>query len=203
MKVGDRIDHSKQPKPKTGKDIYGAPPKIPNWKKSVQKGVVGNIKEKFKQKKRKKDIEATARRVQTECEKEGKPFDSDRTVIADKKRTLVKKKRLGKYDSNVRKALTAACGLSSPGTKTQGDALQGESVDKKIHKVSKSEIRAVMRSISEESFQRFQKKEELLDFLAMRLPNIGEKEKIALAKAIAYMREKKQELALKALVDDE
>ncbi len=242
MKVGDRIDHT-QPKPTPKSGEYGNV--VVKSKKKVKKGKIG---ESIKQVVGTLNVDATAKRVQRERERAGKPFDPDRTVVADKKRTILKAKvdrlapeqqraaarkqrqffspkkptfttedarartktkekmratrqKLGKYDSNVRKAITASSGMGAPGTLTQGAALQSEEIVKP--KLNKKQIKKIMKDISEESYKRFTKKEELFDFLSERLPNINDKEKMALAKAIAYIHEKKQELKLKTLVEDE
>ena len=50
-----------------------------------------------------------------------------------------------------------------------------------------------MKSLGDDAFDRFDKKEELISFLTNKLPNISKREVMALAKTIAYMREKKEE----------
>ncbi len=100
-----------------------------------------------------------------------------------------KKKKLDKfYASNVQKALIAGCGMGAPTTRNGSDAL------------SKEQISKVFKSLSNESFDRFDKKEELLSFLSQRLPNLKSNEINALAKAVAYVAEKKKEAKLKEMV---
>jgi hypothetical protein len=70
-------------------------------------------------------------------------------------------------------------------------------------KIAKSEQRKIMKMLGDQAFDAFEKKEELLQFLAEKLPNLSEKERKAIAKAVAYTNEKKKELALKSLVENE
>lgn len=72
-------------------------------------------------------------------------------------------------------------------------------------KIAKSEIREAMKILGNQAFVRFEKKEELLQFLSQKLPNISDKERLAIAKAVAYTNEKKKEAALQSLMekDDE
>lgn len=102
-----------------------------------------------------------------------------------------KKKKLGKYDSNVRKALVAGSGMGAPGAKTGGEALQSEDISKK--KVN------VYKSLSNGAWDRLEKKEELLNIIKKRSPEITEKEAIAIAKTMAYVMEKKEEMKLQGL----
>jgi hypothetical protein len=57
-----------------------------------------------------------------------------------------------------------------------------------------------MKSLGNQAFERFEKKEDLIKFLAEKLPNLSEKERLAIAKAVAYTNEKKKELILTSLV---
>lgn len=68
-------------------------------------------------------------------------------------------------------------------------------------KITKSEIRKAMKVIGDQAFNSFEKKEELLTFLSQKLPNLSKKEIVALAKAVAYVHEKKKEIVLKSLMD--
>lgn len=72
-------------------------------------------------------------------------------------------------------------------------------------KIAKSEIRKAMKMLGDQAFERFEKKEELLKFLSQKLPNISDKERLAIAKAVAYTNQKKKEAALQSLMekDDE
>lgn len=199
-------------------------------------------------------------------------------LVPHKEDATPKKKKLGKYESNMRKAIAAGMGIGGAGTQTQGAALQREEMvksdeykpkrgdlvrlhtgasdyhtgkkfvgDKKyvVHgeskrgtkshwvvpegekdskkgfyhrsdrlhhpddskvivksELNKSDIRKVMKSLADDAFDRFEKKEELISFLSQKLPNNCEKEILAIAKAVTYVREKKQEVKLAALVDE-
>ena len=68
-------------------------------------------------------------------------------------------------------------------------------------KITKSEIRKAMKVNGDQAFNSFEKKEELLTFLSQKLPNLSKKEIVALAKAVAYVHEKKKEIVLKSLMD--
>lgn len=70
-------------------------------------------------------------------------------------------------------------------------------------KIAKSEQREIMRMLGEKAFESFEKKEELLSFLKEKLPNLSDKERIAVAKAVAYTSQKKKELALRQLMDND
>jgi hypothetical protein len=70
-------------------------------------------------------------------------------------------------------------------------------------KIAKSEQRMVMKMLGDQAFEQFEKKEELLAFLAEKLPRLSEKERMAIAKAVAYTNEKKKEAALASLMDEE
>lgn len=69
-------------------------------------------------------------------------------------------------------------------------------------KIAKSEKRKIMKMLGDQAFDAFEKKEELVAFLAEKLPKLSEKERLALAKAVAYTNEKKKEKALKSLLED-
>ncbi len=70
-------------------------------------------------------------------------------------------------------------------------------------KIAKSERRAIMKMLGDQAFEAFEKKEELMAFLAEKLPNLSEKERKAIAKAVAYTSEKNKELSLKSLLGEE
>lgn len=124
--------------------------------------------------------------------------------------------KLGKYDSNVRKALTAGSGMGAPSTLSQGAALQGEEMDKTIATAFSNDSivtpskagsfkknkkkKEVLKSLSNEAFDNFTKKEELIDFLIKKLPNNSAEEIMAIAKAVAYTSIKKQEIKLEELM---
>ena len=69
-------------------------------------------------------------------------------------------------------------------------------------KIAKSEQRKIMKMLGDQAFDAFEKKEELLEFLAEKLPKLSEQERKALAKAVAYTSEKKKEEALKLLLEE-
>jgi hypothetical protein len=70
-------------------------------------------------------------------------------------------------------------------------------------KIAKTEQRMVMKMLGDQAFEQFEKKEELLAFLAEKLPKLSDRERLAIAKAVAYTNEKKKEAALAALMDEE
>lgn len=114
-----------------------------------------------------------------------------------KKSILPKRnKRKNIYASNFRKALTASAGLggSSPATRSQGNALQS---------FTKSEKKQILVQLANESFERFQKKEELVNFITNKLPNRSPKEVLAIAKTVAYAHLKKKEMLLNKLIKKE
>lgn len=107
----------------------------------------------------------------------------------DKESKLDKSKKNKKYMSNMRKALMAGSGMGSPSTKTGMAALSREEVSKVNHK------------ISGENWKTFSKAEELTAFLEEKLPNLNKHQILALAKTVAYLRNKKEEAKLKELLD--
>ncbi len=125
------------------------------------------------------DIFKKAEKMETDLRKNEKTYK-----VASKK-----KKKLSKfYSSNVQKALTASCGTGgAPSARTGMSAL------------SKEYMKKTMKKISNESFNRMGKKEELIKFLTYKMPKLSKKEILAIAKTVAYVREKKLEKALKGL----
>jgi len=107
-----------------------------------------------------------------------------------------KKKKLSKYDSNVRKALVAGSGMGAPESKTGGEALQAECMDKKTEKVCKKKV---YKSLSEDAWSRIEKKEELIEIIKKKSPDMSDKEVLAIAKTMAYAMEKKEEMKLESL----
>jgi len=271
MKAGDRVDHT-QPKEPSKPGAYGKVIiKSKEKKKTIEKAWRnGEYKPKYeeyltgdKAKAASAAVERGVMKLQRQREeKERKDKKGPDTNSITQKLTVSEKKpknKLSKYDSNVRKALTASCGLGAPSTLSGGASLQKENIVKakeddgktpdrkranrefrndrkyvkgklkgtpytddklqakvdnklaasekepanKLSKSPKTDLKEVMKTISEDSFQRFVKKEELLDFLSKRLPNLDTRQINALAKTVAYVREKKQELKLKKLIDNE
>ena len=162
LKVGDRIDHTKMPdgKPKKPRTGKDIYNDPDTWKSEGKKGRCWD------------GYEPTPGK---------KPYSEGSCKPK-------KKKKLSKYDSNVRKTLVAGSGMGIPSTKVNGEA------------VSKSEV---LKAISDENWKTFTKKEELIEFVATNYPDIPEKEVVALAKTVAYLHMKKKEVKLsKMLVDD-
>lgn len=110
----------------------------------------------------------------------------------DKKFKKSKKSKLGKYDSNVRKALVASAGLGAPSSKVGTDILFNEKIDKKMQKVFKSEV--------DESWNNFKDKEILVDIVKSKYKNPNEEGIFEISKLIAYKMLKSQEEALDSLV---
>ena len=174
MRTGDRIDHTKQPRAKTGRDIYGKPPS-----------------------------EAQLRRQSM-----GKTFAP--VNPANPNQGLLTR-NMDRYQSNMRKAIAASMGMGTPGTKVQGSAVQkgmktafvnhAEVTTQNSGRFTKSEVQKVMKMLGEEYFETFKKKEELVDFITKKLPDLSKKEVKSIAKVVAYIQTKKKELALKDLVD--
>ena len=236
-------DDKKEAK-KQKKELKEYKEQLPKKKGKMEKSVLQTIRDKYKAHRKKKAVESTAKRVQSERQKEGRKFDPDRQVVANKKKTLVKAKvdqqlppeqrektrkerrmassgpgysqkdagarakmrekmKLDKYESNMRKALTASMGMGAPSTLTGGAALQGENIDKKKKKKDKKEVQKIMKMISEEAYKRFEKKEDLIKFLSSKLPKLDKNQVLALAKTVAYVSEQKKAMKLRKLTDDE
>lgn len=198
LKAGDRIDHTSQPRAKTGSQIYGKPPaEKPKWQKSKVEDMKIDLKKPVKssehlglrtpyRSKYLKEQDLNAQATKRKAAEKNKS-DKRKASIKDFKEKL----KLSKYDSNMRKALTASCGLgSSPSAKVQGEA------------IAKSEKIKMLKNLSNEYFENFAKKEELVSFLKNKLPNLSENQINALAKAVVYHKEKKLEKALKTLIEE-
>ena len=130
-----------------------------------------------------KDMKVGDRITYPKRPKTGAELYSDPDTFKSEK----KKIKLDKYVSNMRKALTASCGAGTPATKTGMAAL------------GKEEVVKVCKSISNDNWDIFSKKEDLVAFLEGKLPNLGKKEIIALAKTVAFLHEKKKETKLESL----
>lgn len=136
----------------------------------------------------------------------GSSIYNDPDTWKKEKSALKKKKKLSKYDSNVRKALVAGSGMGAPGSKTGGSALQAESLDKQVEKTFKKKDKSslykrsdLMKSLSEDSWSRFQKKEDLIAIISNKSPDMPKKEVLAIAKTMSYILEKKAEMKLQGL----
>jgi len=114
---------------------------------------------------------------------------------------------------SVKKALTAGSAVGAPSTLTGGAALGkmatsmvNESVvtPSKAGSFTKEEKKKkkkkALKEMSDEAFNNFEKKEELLDFLVDKLPNNSAEEIMALAKTVAFTSIKKKELMLADLM---
>jgi len=99
-----------------------------------------------------------------------------------------------KYMSNVRKALIAGSGMGAPSAKTGTAALSKE--DMKIKMVE------VCKSISNDNWETFHKREQLTTFIQQQLPKLNKKQVLALSKVVAYMHEKKKEAKLAGILDE-
>lgn len=181
FKAGDRITYQDK-KPKTGKQIYSDPK---TWEKSEKS------KTKVEKKAPKGVNPDKHERCVKDVKRQGHDVGSAHAICTS---SMKKKKKENFYTSNVHKALVAGCAVGTPSSKTGTSAL------------SKNQIRKVFKSLSEDAFSRFEKKEELIKFLTNKLPNSKEVEVNAIAKAVAYVHEKKLEKKLndlnKAKVDE-
>lgn len=190
IKVGDRLD-PKAPKPEAKPGQYGKVI-IKNKEKEVEK--VDRLAPEEQRKLKNKQRKFFAQKQPNVTTEDKKTKDKVKAKIRPKRQ------KLGKYESNVRKALTASAGVgAAPSTLSQGAALQGE----ELVKLNKKQLKQIVKSVSEEAFQRLDKKEELMQFLNSRFPSLDSHQKMALAKTIAYVREKKHELTLNQLIDDQ
>ena len=97
-----------------------------------------------------------------------------------------------KDKSNLRKAITAGCGMGAPSSVVNN--LQKERNQKDMENVTKNMIN--------DCFQRFSKKEELVTFLKEQLPGHAEEAILDLAKSVTYFDEKRKEEKLKKLIDN-
>lgn len=124
--------------------------------------------------------------------KKGKDIYNDPKTFPKPKIKKSKKKKIDTR-SNVVKALTASCGCGTSPAETEGlPALSKEKLKEKMVRTCKS--------IGDDHWNTFTKKEELIDFLTERMPNSSEKNIIAIAKAVAYYNIKKYELSLSEMV---
>jgi len=118
-----------------------------------------------------------------------------------------KKKKIS-FESNVRKAITASAGVGAPSSLTGGAALAKECLDGKKKK-KKGEVSEdglvqvckndVLKSLANDSWSRFVHKEELVNIITKKQPNLNKNEVLAIAKSFAYRSEKKEEMALHSL----
>lgn len=117
--------------------------------------------------------------------KTGAEIYNDPDTFKSEKKKKSKKKF---YESNVRKAITASCGMGAPSSKVQGDALQKEKI---------------LKHLADETWKDYDKKDELVDFLTEKYPDMNKSEVMAVAKTYVYIDIKKKEMALeKARIDD-
>lgn len=121
-----------------------------------------------------------------------------------------KKKKKISYESNMRKAITASAGLGAPSSLTGGAALAKEDLDgkkKKKKQLASGLVQVckndVMKSLANDSWSRFVHKEELINIITLKDPNLTKNEVLAIAKSFAYVSEKKEEIALHSLMKRE
>lgn len=190
LKVGDRINYNKK-RARSGASIYNDPD---TWKKEKSK-----LKKKRMHMKKSDNSEVTGKfhiymgedRI-TDKPKSIKEIKEDHGDVRRLESTGHKilpakpKNKMGKYDSNVRKALTAGSGMGAPGSKTGGSAIQREEV---------------LKSLSNESWSRFKEKDQLVKIISEKAPNLSKREVIGIAKTFSYYRERKEEHALKKAMD--
>ncbi|HLD91678.1 MAG TPA: hypothetical protein VI911_11825 [Patescibacteria group bacterium] len=104
-----------------------------------------------------------------------------------------KKKKF--YMSNIQKALIASCSDSAPSNLTGMSALTKECFGKK-------QLDKIFKTLSDSAFERLDKKEDLVKFISEKLPKLNENEVLAIAKAVAYIKEKKNELKLSEMIKE-
>jgi hypothetical protein len=90
--------------------------------------------------------------------------------------------------NNIQKALIAGLGVgSAPGANV--NALDKESVKKNL------------MSITEEALNRFEKREQLIEFITSKVPELSKAEVIGIASILAYVKESKREEKLSKLIE--
>ena len=97
--------------------------------------------------------------------------------------------------SNIQKALIASCSDSAPSNLTGMSALTKECFGKK-------QLDKIFKTLSDSAFERLDKKEDLVKFISEKLPKLNENEVLAIAKAVAYIKEKKNELKLSEMIKE-
>lgn len=100
------------------------------------------------------------------------------------------KRKKSFYESSVRKAITAGCGMGSPSSLSGGVALQKEDLDKKISKKEAYKI------LCDDSWSRFKYKDKIINIIEEKSPNLSKNEVLAIAKTYSYISEKKEENSL-------
>lgn len=133
---------------------------------------------------------AEARRIYDKHISGGGSYVKDTSTVKSGKIKKTNLPKSDKYMSNMRKALIASCGVGTPSTKTGIAAL------------SKEDVVKVCKSISDDNWQSFTKREELVEFLSNRLPNCSDKQILSLAKTVAYLHEKKKEAKLEEVLGE-
>lgn len=73
-------------------------------------------------------------------------------------------------------------------------------VPSKTSRFTKAEKRMALKMLSDQAFENFEKKEELVDFLINKLPDSSAEEILALAKTVAYTSIKKKEIQLENIM---
>ena len=72
-----------------------------------------------------------------------------------------------------------------------------------LPKSEKDVMKVISKTISDDNWNTFSKKEELISFLSIKMPNSSHKEIMALAKTVAYVHEKKKEIKLAKMIEDD
>lgn len=110
---------------------------------------------------------------------------------------------IAKSSYNVREQRKKVFGTKSqpvPPQESQDQVNPPEMAGPKM-KIAKSEFNKIMKRLGDQAFERFEKKEELIEFLAQRLPKLNKASILALAKAVAFVSEKKKEVVLQSLLE--
>ena len=102
----------------------------------------------------------------------------------DLKKKNKKKSKKNFYTSNMRKAITASCGVGAPSSKVQGDALQKEKI---------------LKHLAEDSWKDYLYKDELVEFICSKIPDINKNEALAIAKTYSYLERLKIEKKLEEM----
>jgi len=106
-----------------------------------------------------------------------------------------KKKKKSFYTSNVRKAITASAGGGAPSSMVGGAALQKEDLGSGMVKF-KTKKKKVLKSLSDEAWNHYEYKDELIKFIAEKEPNMNKNEVLAVAKTYSYLEQIKAEKKL-------
>lgn len=123
---------------------------------------------------------------------------STEDIVIDLKKKKKKKKSF--FESNVRKAITASCTAGAPSTLTGGAALQAEHL---LGSKKKADKKKVLKSLAEEAWKNYKNKEELIEFIQEKQPDMTKSEVLAVAKTYSYLEQVKAEKKLEELCKTE